>query len=181
MLVNLTKNGGMNFRIIGDDMFSIFKKDPSKNWEESKIKDLILDLTSGSLNYIQLGDKPEKLFYFGKPDNKNPFEKKYFSYGQSGLVIGIEDGVVSYISINTIDNPYENLSAGSFHLKDIRGVLHKIDKETTIDLFEKILGKPAEIYKHDEGVDQTFFLSKYQIEIQFDNENKIICFDITLI
>lgn len=180
MAVNPIKNGGMNIKITGDNMFNIFKKDPSTNWEKSKIKDLILDLTTGSLNFIQFGDKPEKLSYFGKPDNKNPFEKKYFFYGEAGLIIGIEEGVVAYISITTIDNPYEKLSAASFHLKDFQGVLQKIDKETTIDMIEKILGKPDEIHEHDEGVDQTFFLSKYQIEIEFDNERKIVCFDITL-
>lgn len=161
-------------------MFNIFKKDPSKDWEKSKIKDLILDLSTGSLNFIQFGDKPEKLSYFGKPDNKNPFEKKYFFYGQAGLIIGIEEGVIAYISVTMVDNSYEKLNAGSFHLKDFNGMIYYINRETTVDTIEQILGKPDEVYTHDEGVDQTFFRSKYQIEIEFDNDGKVVCFDITL-
>jgi len=148
--------------------------------KKSNIRELILDLSTGSLNYIQFGDKPEKLSYFGKPDNKNPFEKKYFFYGDTGLIVGIEEGIISYISITMVDNPYEKLRAGSFHLKDFQGKLHMINELTTKDTIEQILGKPDEIHKHDEGIDETFFRSKFQIEIEFDNEGKIVCFDIML-
>jgi len=161
-------------------MFNLFKKDQTKDWGKSNIRELILDLSYGSLNYIRFGDSPEKLSYFGKPDNKNPFDKKVFTYGKVGLIIGVENEIISYLSITMVDNPFEKLKAGSFHLKDFQGNLYKIDEQTTIDMIEQILGKPDEIHKHDEGVDETFYRSKYQIEIEFDNDGKIVCFDIML-
>ena len=63
-------------------MFNIFNLfgDESAKWAECFKTPLTLDLQHESLNNVRLGDSYEKLFVFGRPNNRAPFKNHKFVY-----------------------------------------------------------------------------------------------------
>lgn len=161
-------------------LFSFFGKDLTEKWADYKFVDMVLDLRNGQLNTVQLGKNFSDLEIFGKPDNKNPLSKRFFLYKKAGLIVGLDDDRISYFSFALIHNPYEELEPCTFRLIDRRGYYHEISNESTVPVFEKILGSSKEQYEMDEGEDREYKVGIFQVTIEFDNDGRAVCFDIAV-
>ena len=159
-------------------LLDFFKSDPSSKWPEHRMIELVLNLKTREMGGIKFGDSPELLSKFGKPDNKNPFKSKFFTYGAEGFIVGVEENVVNYFSFALVENPFDNLKPCQFQLVDKEGRHHNINHTTTAIDIEKIIGPPKEKYESNEGEDRMYIYNGYQIDIEYNTEGKIVCFDI---
>jgi hypothetical protein len=67
------------------NLWSLFYKDESSQWEPSHKIPLWFDIQTESLNNIRISEPAENLRAFGRPDNKSPFKTGRFEYYQLGF------------------------------------------------------------------------------------------------
>jgi hypothetical protein len=161
-------------------LFSFLKKDITENWTDYKFLELVLDLPNGKLNNVQLGREASDLQSFGKPDNNNPFDSRHFVYKDAGLIVGIDDDRITYFSFALVYDEYEELQPCIFNLIDRKGSYHEVSHKTTVPDIENILGPSKEQFELDEGQDREYSIGMFNITVQFDNEAKVVCFDICI-
>lgn len=145
-------------------IFDRFFTDESSSWEPSRKTPLHLNFQTESLNGVRIGDAPEKLRVFGRPDNRQPFKNSRFEYHLLGFEAEHEDGqiinfcfmvnplpsaVLNYFGNATYKEGPPEFANCELVLTAVSGRQLNINRFTTSSDVERILGAPDD---EDSGV-----------------------------
>lgn len=161
------------------NLFNLFAKDESSNWEKGFNISLVLNLQTETLNNIRIGDLYENLRIFGRPDNKQPFKKERFIYSQLGLDIEGSNGKIeAFILV-----PNKPFFAGSkkefahceFTLVTRNSRQISINKQTNLKGIEYIFGvsPEKEIYEGIDIIDASYRQGNLLLEFEFSSDGTI--------
>jgi hypothetical protein len=156
-------------------LFDLFSNDPSKNWTKSGETRLTFHLAAESLNGAAIEDSFDKLSVFGRPANRNPFEKNLFDYPDLGLVIGGENNRIEYFSFS-IQSFTKNSKPCEVTLISERGTPVLLNKNTKCSDVESVLGKPFEQEKDDDEAEYRYKYKRLILVFEFD-EDELILFE----
>jgi hypothetical protein len=135
-------------------IFSIFKKDPSESWSQWKRMPLTLDLRDFRLNQIKIGDNPEALISFGKPNNKKPFRDNSFQYNDLGCLVEIYDGVIGYFAVSIQKDEYTPFETTEVKLFAPDAKSLQVKKTTVENEIIELLG-PVDIHFNHKNIEAT--------------------------
>ncbi len=155
-------------------LFDLFSNDPSKNWTKSGVR-LTFNLASESLNGAAIEDSFDKLSVFGRPANRNPFEKNLFDYPDQGLEIGGENNRIKYFSFS-IQSFTKNSKPCEVTFINERGTSVLLNKNTKFSDVESVLGTPFEQEKHEDEADYRYKYKRLILVFEFD-EDELILFE----
>ncbi len=149
------------------NIFNMFKKDPSESWPKYGRMPLTLDLRDFRLNQIKIGDKPEALMSFGKPDNKKPFQNNSFQYDDLGCLVEIYNGVIGYFAVAIQKDEYTPF--GPVDVKLIAPNAKSLQvKETTLESkIHKLLGMPKKKDVDNIEIIGFYEIKNYELEIEY--------------
>lgn len=159
----------------------LFRKDPSDWWPLARPFKPELDLRNLSLSGIVLGERPENLRRFGRPENKRPFRNGRFIYPRSGVLIEMEEGRVGYFAVALDDDPLnhaDGLDATKATLIREDGGAIELSCATAISDIRRFLPcKPVTDTDDDEIVD-TFSMAGFVIEIEARPDGRLKRFNL---
>jgi len=148
-------------------IFNIFKKDPSESWPQWKRMSLTIDLRDFRLNQIKIGDKPEALMSFGKPNNKNPFRDNSFQYDALGCLIEIYDGVIGYFAVAVQKDEYTSFETTEVKLIAPDAKSLQVKKTTLENEIIELLGMPKKNDIDDIEIIDFYEIKDYELEVEY--------------
>ncbi len=149
------------------NIFNIFNKDLSESWPQWKRMPLTLDLTDFSLNQIKIGDKPEALMSFGKPNNKNPFRDNSFQYDALGCLVEIYDGVIGYFAIAIQKDEYTPFETTEVKLISPDAKSLQVKNTTVESEIIELLGMPKKNDTDDIEIIDFYEIKDYELEVEY--------------
>lgn len=157
-------------------LLDLFSNDPSKSWTKSGEPRLTFQLAAESLNGAAIEDSFDKLSVFGRPANREPFEKNLFDYPDLGLTIGGENNRIKYFSF-TIQSFTENSKPCEVTLISERGTPLLLTKQTKSGELESVLGTPFEQKKSaDDEAEYRYKYKRLILVFEFD-EDRLALFE----
>lgn len=128
---------------------------------------LTLDLRDFRLNQIKIGDKPETLMSFGKPNNKNPFRGNSFQYDALGCLIEIYDGVIGYFAIAIQKDEYTPFDTTEVKLIAPDAKSLRVKKTTVKSEINELLGMPKKNDADDSEIIDFYEINDYELEVEY--------------
>jgi hypothetical protein len=148
-----------------DEMFNFFSnlfyRDESSNWDAVRKVPLRLNLSAESLNDVRIGDSPEKLRVFGRPDNSRPFKTGRFDYYFLGFDVEIENGKIINFSFKFNEMYQPDFVGCELNITLINGGQITANRFTKRQDVEQILGEsPNKAFDKDEDY---YYSSSYRL------------------
>lgn len=128
---------------------------------------LTLDLRDFRLNQIKIGDKPETLMSFGKPNNKKPFRDNSFQYDALGCLIEIYNGVIGYFAIAIQKDEYTPFGTTEVKLIAPDAKSLQVKKTTVKSEINDLLGIPKKIDTDDSEIIDFYEIKHYELEVEY--------------
>lgn len=142
-----------------------FGLDPTRHWPVRKQARLEFDLEARALNGVALGDRFDRLEFFGKPDNARPVYFNIFKYIEHGITVEIDDGLVEYFSFIFADEIDDEFKSPTVHFR-IAGETLNISKATTRDILVDTFGDPALVDEDDYEILLVYELGDLKLEFE---------------
>ena len=150
------------------NIFNIFSKDESSNWQPSYKIPLWFNCQTASLNNVKIGDSAENLRAFGRPNNKLPFKDEKFEYYQLGFDVETENGKISNFCFMFNGTPEPTFANCELSLTTNNGGQLSLNRYTKIDYIEQILGvAPNKNFDEDEGFCYDSFYRFGDLQVSF--------------
>lgn len=156
-------------------LFDLFSNDPSKNWVKRIGDQITFNLASESVNGVVIEDAFDSLSVFGRPANRNPFERQFFDYPDLGLVVGGENNRIKYFSFS-IQSFSDEVKPCRITLISERGTPVLLGKSTKPEELENVFGKPFEHEKTDEEAAYRYKYKRLILVFEFD-EGELALFE----